>query len=136
MKKLFSLFAIPQQKSQLFDLVLDLLSKEDFGSMRKVGENVFATEKANISIKYFDNDSAFEEIQISFGYELGKGVTVVLRNYIEHLIVLNHQILDAYYSIETKVSPGFASLRDYRRAMDDVADRICAFAESNRSVEP
>lgn len=132
MKKLLGEFkkklVVTPPPNQFFELVLSLVEKQDISSLKLVSENTYTMGDAQVSIKYFDAD-AFEEMQISLGYELGKGFTLVLRNYIEHLVVINHEVLGQFYTIEHPVSPDSLLLKGYRARMDAIAESIIAAAK-------
>jgi hypothetical protein len=125
MKKLFKALKVKSEANQLFDLVVALIEKQDLTAIERVGDDSYVVGDATITIKYFDPE-AFEEMQISFGYAIGKGITVVLRNYIEHLIVINHDILETYHTIEFPIRPDTFVLKDYREKLDEIAANIIA----------
>ena len=128
MKKLFNTLRVKSESNELLDLVVSLLEEQDWNSIKLVSEDCYSCGDATISIKYFDAD-AFEEIQISFGYSIGKGITIVLRNYIEHLVVINHEILDEYHTIEFPVRTDAFGLQDYREKLDAIATNVIAAVE-------
>lgn len=120
MKKLLSAFKVKTPPNQFFDLVLSLIDKVDLPNIKRVSDHTYSAGDATISIKYFEPE-CFEEMQISFGYAIGKGVTVVLRNYIEHLIVINHEFLGVYQTIEFPIPTDSFTLKGYRERFDEVA---------------
>jgi len=128
MKKLFSALRVKTDPHQLFDLIASLIESQDLSTIRYVAENSFIAGDATITVKYFD-DGAFEEVQISFGYVMGKGVTVVLRNYVEHLIVVNHEILESYHTIEFPIPTESFGLKEYRKQFDAIALTILKAVE-------
>ncbi len=125
MKRLFKALRVKSEANQLFDLIISLIEKQDLTAIRRVADDSYIAGDATITIKYFDPE-AFEEMQISFGYAIGKGVTVVLRNYVEHLIVINHEVLEAYHTIEFPIRTDTFLLRDYREKLDNLALEIIA----------
>lgn len=131
MKKLFNALRVKSEPNQLLDLVIALIEKQDLTTIRKVADGSYVAGDANITIRYLDPE-AFDEMQISFGYAVGKGITVVLRNYVEHLIVINHEILDSYHTVEFPIRPDTFIMRDYRVRFDDVASSIVKAVEGLR----
>ena len=125
MKKLFNALRVKSEPNQLFDLIISLIEKQDLTTIRRVADDSYVAGDATITIKYFDPE-AFEEMQISFGYAIGKGVTVVLRNYVEHLVVINHEVLETYHTIEFPIRPDTFVLKDYREKLDEIAVNILA----------
>lgn len=125
MKKLLNALRVKSEPNQLLDLVVSLIEKQDWSSIQRIANGSYVAGDATVTVKYFDPD-AFEEMQISFGYSVGKGVTIVLRNYVEHLIVINHEILGTYRTIEFPVGTGAFALKDYRDKMDAIAVKIIA----------
>lgn len=128
MKNLLRKFRVKSEPNQLFDMVLSLLEKQDLKTMRKISDGDYVAGDANITIKYFDSD-AFDEMQISFGYSFGKGITVVLRNYVEHLVVINHEIMDSYETIEFPIKPDSFTIREYRERFDAIAEAVFIASE-------
>lgn len=115
--------------NQFLELVLSLLEKQDLSTLKRVDANVYSFGDAQVSITYFDPE-CFEEMQVSLGYELGKGFTAVLRNYGEHLIVINHDILNQFHTVEFPVTPDTILLKVYRERLDAIAERIIASVEA------
>ena len=128
MNKLFNAFRVKAEPNQLFDLIASFIEAQDLTAIRYVAENSYIAGDATITIKYFA-DMVFEEIQISFGYVMGKGVTVVLRNYVEHLIVINHEILESYHTIEFPIPTESFGLKEYREKFDAMALAILKAVE-------
>jgi hypothetical protein len=114
---------------QLVDVVIGLIEAEDFTkiTLRDTVDS-YAAENAVIDVRYLSPD-CFEEIQISFGYEMGKGVTVVIRNYIEHLIVLNHEIMGQFQTIEYPIHPDIWGTRHYWDKFSRLGEEILAVVE-------
>lgn len=129
MKNIFNVLRVKSETNQLLDLVLSMIEKQDLSHIKKIADGRYTVGDATVSIKYFDKD-AFEEMQISFGYAIGKGFTLVLRNYIEHLVVINHEILETYQTIEFPVRPDSLLVKDYREKLDAVAINIINAVEA------
>lgn len=129
MKRLLNALRVKSEHHQLFDIVLALIEKQELDSMKMISCDTYMAGDATVTVKYFD-DGAFEEVQISLGYAVGKGVTVVLRNYIEHLVVINHEILDTYHTVEFPIRTDAFALQDYRTKFDLLAERVVSIIDN------
>lgn len=117
--------ALSPQPNQFFELVVSLVEKQEFSTLKRVSEehHHYAVDDVHVCIEYFEPD-CFAEMQISLGYELGRGVTVVIRNYSEHLVVINHEILGQYYTIEHCIPAASIMFKSYRERLDAIAHAV------------
>ena len=126
MKNPLNVLKMKSEPQQIFDTALQLIENEDWSELKQISNNTYATKNASVSVKYFVD--TYEEIQISFGYAFGNGMMIVLRSYIEDLVVINHEILEKFHTIEFPLSPESLLLRDYKKKFDaiaiDLMDRI------------
>lgn len=123
MKKLLHAFRNQTKPNQFYDSVISILESQDISTVKRVNGDTYALGKAAVLIKYFDPE-CYEEIQLSFGYALGKGFSVVIRNYGEHLIVINHEMLEQFQTYEFILSPDSFLDREYRVRLDTISAKI------------
>lgn len=136
MKTLLNYFGLKPQPNRLLDLVVELVAdvEAELPNIERLGDNKYKVGEAVIEISYFDAD-AFEEIRVALGYTVGKGMMIVLRNYIEHLVVINHEIFDKFHTVEIAVPTESFALESYRTRLDSFATGLVA-AAGNVTKEP
>lgn len=84
----------------------------------------YSSKNTTVQVVYLTPD-CFEEIRVSIGYNFGKGLNVILRKYIEHLVVINYEILETHHTIEFPVKPiSSGGPKEYRERFNAVAERI------------
>jgi hypothetical protein len=111
------------KQNQFYSSMIAIVEEQDISTIKWVSENTYTLGNATVLIKYFDPD-CYEEMQLSFGYSTGKGFSVVIRNYGEHLIVINHEIFENFHTYEFILSPDSFVDKDYRSRLDIIADKI------------
>lgn len=133
MKKFLSYLGLKPQQNALLDLVMELVEPidADLQHIEKLGDNKYKVGDVVIEVSYFDVDS-FDEISVTLGYTFGKGMMIILRNYIEHLVLINHEFNSEFRTIQFPVPPQSFAYEDYRKRLDAFANRII---ESARNAE-
>lgn len=119
MKGFLEFIGFKPVQDDLLDLVVRLGETVDSNllHLKSLGGNKYSVEEAVVEITWFDED-AFEEVRISYGYTVNKGVTVVIRNYAEHLVVMNHEVQDTIYVLTKSVPTESLGYAIYRRKLD------------------
>lgn len=112
---------LPQ--NALYDAILLCIESYDIESMTANDDGSYSFGDIDLKIEWLD-DEAYAEIQLSVGYEVGKGACIILRNYVDHRIIISHEILGTHHVIESNITPESILLKNYRKQFDDLADKI------------
>ena len=110
-------------RNAVFDAILLTLAEHDIASLTKTGDGSYAFGDIDVKVEWLD-DEAYAEIQMSIGYEVGKGACVILRNYVDHRIMLSHELLATTHIMELNIPPDSILLAEYRKSFDALADKI------------
>lgn len=129
MRRILNAFKQHMKHDPFHDSIISIVEAQDFSRIKKIAENAYSIGDSAVTVKYFDPE-CYEEMQISFGYSLGKGFSVVIRHYGEHLIVINHEILEQFLTYEFTLSPASYRDREYRLRLDTVATNIMNAVEA------
>lgn len=123
MRKFLDVFGVKAPPNHFMDLISETVAKQDAATITHVRGDEYLINGNPITITYLVPE-IFEEIQVSFGYEMGKGFKLVLRNYVEHLVVINHEIQGEFATVKFPVPTESYTLNAYRAVLDKFAEDI------------
>lgn len=125
MKKFLKFVGLKPSSDDMMELVVSLGATVDSNleHLKKIDENQYCVDDVLIEVTWFDV-TAFDEVRISYGYGVNKGLIVALRNYIEHIVVMNHEIQDTTYALTWKVPTESFVFGHYRKTLDTYAENI------------
>lgn len=127
MKKFLRILGLVPASIPILDIVQTLIEtqEKELYNLKKAGNGQYTLNDNCIDIAYFP-DGTFEAITIYFGYTLGRGLQLVLSNYVEHTVIINHEIQEVHHVILTNVPPEGMATSEYRKRFDEFAERLIA----------
>ena len=125
MKKFLKFVGLKPSSDDMMELIVSLGAAVDTNLeyLKKIDENKYCVEDVLIEVTWFDA-TAFDEVRVSYGYGVNKGLIVALRNYIEHMVLMNHDIQDTSYALTWKVPTESFVFGHYRKTLDVYAENI------------
>lgn len=124
MGNLLGAFGITPPENELLDYAVKALAAVPLHAPLKNGDRYLTTDyNVYFTIDWLTPDCFFE-IMVDFSFRAGSGLRVVLSNYSDHRIIINHEMMGQYTTITFPVPPESYTLSEYRSALDAEALRF------------